>query len=112
MPARLQPSDDSGPTLTGVVRCGVTSVGGCPSSRQRAVRCALVGRLEDTEARLADFAEKPCLLALDGERERVVGGDDEAGVRVERDGPRVVDINGVVREAAAQGFFTVQERTA
>lgn len=53
---------------------------------------------------------KPCLLALDGERELVVGSDDEVGVRVERDGPRVVDIKGVVREAAAQGFFTVQER--
>ena len=52
--------------------------------------------------------EKPCLLALDGERELAVGREDEARVRVERDGPRVVDINKALRRAAAQGFFTVQ----
>ena len=50
--------------------------------------------------------EKPCLLALDGERELAVGREDEARVRVERDGPRVVDINKALRRAAAQGFFT------
>jgi len=49
---------------------------------------------------------KPCLVALDGERELVVGGSDEATVRVERDGPRVVNVNRVIRMAAAQGFFT------
>lgn len=58
------------------------------------------------------LVEKPCLLALDGERELVVRSDEEAGIRVERDGPRVVDIKGVVREAAAQGFFTVQVHAA
>lgn len=58
------------------------------------------------------LVEKPCLLALDGERELVVRSDEEVGIRVERDGPRVVDINGVVREAAAQGFFTVQVHAA
>jgi len=51
---------------------------------------------------------RPCLLALDGERELVLGAGSEATVRVERDGPRVVDINKTVRQAAARGFFTVQ----
>ena len=50
---------------------------------------------------------KPCLLALDGEREMVVKSDDEIRIRVERDGPRVVDINLAVRQAAEQGFFKV-----
>jgi predicted polyphosphate/ATP-dependent NAD kinase len=49
---------------------------------------------------------RPCLIALDGERELVVGADDEVRVRLERDGPHVVDINEAVREAAEQGFFT------
>jgi len=50
---------------------------------------------------------KPCLIALDGEREMVVSSDDEVRINVERDGPRVVDINMAVRQAAEQGFFTV-----
>ena len=65
------------------------------------------------EFRRLEFGEevalevKPCLLALDGERELVVGVGDDVRVKVERDGPRVVDINRAVRDAAAQGFFTV-----
>lgn len=53
------------------------------------------------------LAAKPCLLALDGERELTVGGSDDVRVRVERDGPYVVDINKAVRQAAARGFFAV-----
>lgn len=49
---------------------------------------------------------RPCLVALDGERELRVGATDEVKVRIERDGPHVVDINKTVREAASQGFFT------
>jgi len=49
---------------------------------------------------------KPCLVALDGERELVVGALAEVGVRLERDGPNLVDVNRAVREAAVQGFFT------
>jgi len=48
----------------------------------------------------------PCLIALDGERELTVRATDEARVRLERDGPNVVDINKAIRKAAANGFFT------
>lgn len=47
-----------------------------------------------------------CLIALDGERELRVGALDDVKVRLERDGPRVVDINKAIKMAATQGFFT------
>jgi len=47
----------------------------------------------------------PCLIALDGERELTVRATDEVRVRLQRDGPNVVDINEAVRKAAAHGFF-------
>jgi len=53
-----------------------------------------------------ELTPRPCLIALDGERELIVGAKDEVKVRLERDGPNVVDINKALREAAAQGFFT------
>jgi len=52
------------------------------------------------------LSRKPCLIALDGERELNVGALDEVKVRLERDGPHVVHINKAVMEAARQGFFT------
>ena len=48
----------------------------------------------------------PCLIALDGERELTVRATDGVRVRLQRDGPDVVDINKAVRKAAANGFFT------
>ena len=48
---------------------------------------------------------RPCLLALDGERELKVGPHDEFTMRIERDGPRVVDVSKAVQEAAEKGFF-------
>ena len=53
-----------------------------------------------------DFILTPGIIALDGERELQVGALDEVKVRLERDGPHVVDINKAIREAAEQGFFT------
>jgi len=69
-----------------------------------------VGIREMRRLRLGEEVElsvKPCLLALDGERELIVDGSDNTTIRVERDGPRVVDINMVMREAVTQGFFSV-----
>ncbi len=54
---------------------------------------------------------RPSLLALDGERELTVAADDEVTVRVERDGPRVVDIKKAIRQAASRGFFTDDRRS-
>ena len=55
-----------------------------------------------------ELVQKPCLIAVDGEREMVVRARDEVKVRVERDGPRVVDLNKAINKAARQGFFTSQ----
>ncbi len=52
-----------------------------------------------------ELSQKPCLIALDGERERTVKARDEVRVRLERDGPRVVDISKAIKKAATQGFF-------
>jgi len=54
---------------------------------------------------------QPCLIALDGERELAVASGDEVTIRVERDGPCVVDINKVIRQAASHGFFTDDSRS-
>ena len=67
-----------------------------------------VGISEYRRVRLGEeisISLKPCLLALDGERELKVRAQDDFTMRIERDGPRVVDISKAVREAAAKGFF-------
>ena len=52
---------------------------------------------------------KPCLLALDGERELKVRAQDEFTMRIERDGPRIVDISKAVHKAVEKGFFVRTE---
>jgi predicted polyphosphate/ATP-dependent NAD kinase len=52
---------------------------------------------------------KPCLLALDGERELKVRAQDELVMRVERDGPRLVNVSVALKKAAAQGFFIMTD---
>jgi predicted polyphosphate/ATP-dependent NAD kinase len=67
--------------------------------------------LEFRQIKLGEEVEltfKPSLIALDGERELRIGARDRVKVRPERDGPRVVNINKVIREAARQGFFASQ----
>lgn len=53
---------------------------------------------------------KPCLMALDGERELMVERDELITVRVERDGPRVVDIPKTLHQAVETGFFKKEQR--
>lgn len=48
---------------------------------------------------------KPSVIALDGEREITVKASDQVKVRLQRDGPLVVDIERTIREAVAKGFF-------
>lgn len=48
---------------------------------------------------------KPCLMALDGEREVTVNKDDNLTLQVQRDGPRVVNITETLRLAVEAGFF-------
>ena len=46
----------------------------------------------------------PAILALDGERQRAVQG--EVRLRVDRDGPRVIDVGRAMAEAARVGAYT------
>ena len=48
---------------------------------------------------------KPSVIALDGEREITVRASDQVKVRLQSDGPPVVDIERTIREAARKGFF-------
>jgi hypothetical protein len=45
------------------------------------------------------------VIALDGERELELRGDERATVRLRADGPRCVDVNAVLREAARRGLL-------
>jgi len=47
----------------------------------------------------------PGLLAFDGDRERVLARDERAWLRVERDGPWVVDVERTLQRAAEGGFY-------
>jgi NAD kinase len=49
--------------------------------------------------------EGPGVLAFDGERERVLRAGQRATLRVERDGPWVVDVGRTLRRAAKKGLF-------
>ena len=47
----------------------------------------------------------PCVLAFDGERERVLKRGQQAQMRVERDGPLVIDAARALSLAASSGLF-------
>lgn len=47
----------------------------------------------------------PALLAMDGERERVVKRGEQMAIRVNPKGPRVVDIELTLRQASDKGMF-------
>ena len=48
----------------------------------------------------------PCVLALDGEREREIQQDQKVKMRVGREGPGVLDVEKTMKLAASRGFFT------
>lgn len=48
----------------------------------------------------------PCVIAFDGEREVVIAVPGEYQVRLSKDGPRVVEVDAALQEAALGGFFT------
>lgn len=51
------------------------------------------------------IAEVPGVLALDGEREVEVRARQDVRVRLSPAGPRVIDVQAALHEAATQGFF-------
>jgi hypothetical protein len=48
---------------------------------------------------------KPSILALDGEREIEVYDEDDVRIRLENDGPMLVDVEEVLREAVRRNLF-------
>jgi NAD kinase len=49
--------------------------------------------------------EGPGVLALDGERERIIQPGQKVELRVSRSGPRVLDINIAMKAAASGGLL-------
>jgi predicted polyphosphate/ATP-dependent NAD kinase len=49
---------------------------------------------------------KPSVIALDGEREIIVKSGDNIRIRLQKDGPPVVDIEKTLKEAVKKGYFT------
>ena len=48
----------------------------------------------------------PCVLALDGEREREIQNGQAVRMSIGREGPRVLDVRKTMELAASRGFFT------
>jgi predicted polyphosphate/ATP-dependent NAD kinase len=57
------------------------------------------------------LADGPCIIALDGEREVVVRAGERAAIRLNPEGPRVINPHHVLARAAQQGVF-LQEPTS
>ena len=51
--------------------------------------------------------EGPGILAFDGERERVLRPGQKAWLRIDRGGPRVVDVSATLKRAARKGLFAL-----
>lgn len=51
--------------------------------------------------------EGPCVLAFDGERERALKPGQKATLRIERDGPWVIDVARAMQLAAERGLFRI-----
>ena len=62
-----------------------------------------IERLDFTDS--IEFAG-PCVLALDGEREREIQAGQVVKMSIGRDGPRVLDVKKTMELAASRGFFT------
>jgi hypothetical protein len=53
-----------------------------------------------------EVTHKPSVIALDGEREVIVKASDNVKIRLQKDGPPVVDIEKTLKEAVKKGYFT------
>jgi len=54
---------------------------------------------------MIDLNSEPCLIALDGERELIKRASDKIMVKLQKDGPLVVDIARTIKTAVSTGFF-------
>lgn len=71
---------------------------------------AISHKLFDENTPLA-ITHLPCTIALDGEREVVLGKRDRMTVHFSRRGPRVVDLQSTLAEAARVGLMTSEHMT-
>jgi hypothetical protein len=55
------------------------------------------------------ISHTPSILALDGERELSIRKDDRLTIRVNPQGPRVIDIDKTLRLASEQGLFIKEQ---
>lgn len=56
-----------------------------------------------------DVATGPCMLALDGEREVTVRAGEQVAIRLNPEGPYVIDPQRVLAEAAQRGIFLQEQ---
>lgn len=75
-------------------------------------RCVHVSSFERIALDQAVQIEGPGVLALDGERERVLKAGQRASMRVRRDGPWVIDVEKTMTLAAERGFFDIRATAA
>jgi len=86
-------------------------LGGGSLRVRAAVLPGLIREVAVQEVRIIEPGEeievtyKPSVIALDGEREVTVRPSDEVKIRLQTDGPNVVDIDRTLLRAAEQGFF-------
>lgn len=81
-----------------------------PCSVRAAVAPGLIESISVARARVlrvgemaVAHSERPLVLALDGEREIVLGADQEASFTLRQDGPWIVDVMRVMEALAAEG---------
>jgi hypothetical protein len=68
-----------------------------------------IGEIVEMEPEVSYPVEplRPATLALDGEREITLNRGDEATVRLDLDGPWIVDVERALQWAVASGAFIV-----
>jgi len=64
-----------------------------------------VGQAHRVAAAVTLLFEGPGVIALDGDRELKLAGRQRARLHVERTGPRLIDVDAVLRRAAQDGLF-------
>jgi hypothetical protein len=55
---------------------------------------------------------RPCVLALDGEREIALRAGESVAVRLQTQGPRIVDVRAALAQAADAGVFVAEQPRA
>lgn len=70
-----------------------------------------VGRVSNLAFEEEISIKGPCILAFDGERERTLKRGQNARVKVSRTGPKVIDVEKVMKMAACKNIFRSADNT-